>query len=133
MSSHVFHPPTNLASQVQAYAAGLANHKSDYGTPPENAPADLKPLVAQAKALEPLAAKVADLELQLAIAREKYNQKSLPLWTAFSEKLTFARAYAKAKKLTAFAAFLANYAHHAGHHAAAAKAGAAPKAATPGT
>jgi hypothetical protein len=124
--SHVFYAPVDLPEHVQAYADGLAHHKADYGEVPENAPADLKDLAAQAKKLAPLAAEVHDLELQLAAKRDAYHKAVAPLWQAFSEKLAYAKVFAEKQHKTALLNFLRNYQHHTKGHKAATAAASTP-------
>ena len=127
MSSHVFYPPVELATLIQTYAQSLVDHKGDYGTVPENSPSDLKPLVGQAKELEPMANEIHDLQLTLATRMEAYHKAAAPLWKAFSEKVGYAKVYAQKNDKAALLNFLRNYQHHTGRHAAAEKAGATPQ------
>lgn len=126
MSRH-FSPPIELPDHVQAYAQGLADHKADYGEVPENAPKELQPIVKEAKDLEALSHEIENLELTLAAKKEAYYKKAMPLWTAFSEKLGYAKVYAQKNDRRALLNFLRNYQHHVKGHAAA-KAAEAPQA-----
>lgn len=104
---------------MQAYAQGLADHKADYGEVPENAPKDLQPLVKQAQELESISHEIQQLELTVAAKKEAYYKKAAPLWTAFSEKLGFAKIHAQKNDKHALLNFLRNYQHHVKGHAAA--------------
>src|SRR5207302_2065470 len=119
MAKHVFYPPVELPDHVIAYAQGLADHKSEYGEVPENAPADLKDVVAQARKLLPLAQEIENLQLSLAAKLDAYHRASLPLWTAFSERLAYAKVYAEKSGKAALLNFLRNYQHHTKGHSAA--------------
>jgi hypothetical protein len=129
MPKHVFYPPIELADHVTSYIQGLKDHRADYGDVPENAPADLKSLEAEAKKLEPMAKEIEDLQLQLAAKLEAYHRAAAPLWTHFSEKLGHAKVHADKNDKTALLNFLKGFQHHARNHAAARTAHAAPAAA----
>jgi hypothetical protein len=112
MTTRIFYPPVELPTQVQAYAQGLVDHKTDYGTVPQNSPAELKSIVSQAKELEPMAQEIHDLELTIASKMEDYHKAAAPLWKEFSEKLGYAKVYAEKNDKSALMNFLRNYQHH---------------------
>jgi hypothetical protein len=124
-----FHAPTELADHVISYADSLSHHAEAYGKVPESSPADLKPLVADANKLKPLAQQISDLELKVATLRAQYDRQAASLWTRFTEKLAYARVYAAKSKNTALSSFLSTFSHHAAAHKAAQKAGVVPASA----
>lgn len=123
MPNRQFHPPVELPTQAISYAQALVEHASDYGDVPANAPADLAPIVAQAKELEPMAKEIHDLELTLAAKRELYYRAAGPLWTQFSERVGHARLYAEKNGKGALLNFVRLFQHHTARHAAAKEAG----------
>jgi len=124
-----FHAPTELADHVIAYSEGLGHHEAVYGKVPENSPADLKPLVADANKLKPVAKEIADLELRLATLRAQYDKQATSLWTRFTEKLAYARVFADKSKNAPLTSFLGTFSHHVTKHKAAQAAGVVPASA----
>ena len=119
MPNHIFHPPAELPDQAVSYVETLQAHKDEYGPIPMNGPKDLAEVLKQAKALQPKAKAIHDLELKLAAMHEDYSRAALPLWTAFSERLGYAKVYAEKNKKTALLSFLRGFVHHTVRHAAA--------------
>lgn len=127
---HPFYPSPELPHHVLAYGQALHDHHGEYGDVPGNSANDLKPVVALAHKLQPMADEIERLQLELATKTNAYHDAAAPLWTAFSEKLDIAGVHAEKQGKSALENMLKNYRHHSGRHkqklaAAAASAGGA--------
>jgi len=118
MAHHVFYPSSELPDQVIAYVDGLKHHHKEFGDVTGNSQADLKELVADAKRLQPDAAEIERLQVELAARLDAYHKAAAPLWAAFSERLGYARTYATTHQHAALSSFLLAFRHNQGRHAA---------------
>src|SRR5262249_42312858 len=118
MSIHVFYPSPEMPDQIVAYAEGLQLHKKEFGDVTGNAPADLKPLVSEARRLQPMAAEIQHLRLQLAARLDAYHKAAAPLWQHFPERLEYARTDAEKHDKVALRNFLLAFRHNGGRHVA---------------
>ncbi len=118
MAHHVFYPSPELPDQVIAYAEGLKAHHKEFGDVIGNGPNELKQVLADAKRLQPEAAEIERLQVELAARLDAYHKAAAPLWAAFSERLGYARTFAAKHDNAALTTFLLAFRHNEGRHAA---------------
>lgn len=119
MTKHLFYPPVELPDQVESYVSGLKNHHKEFGDVTGNSEKELKDVLARARDLQPISAEIEQLQLQLAKRLDEYHKAAGPLWTAFSERLGYARTFADKHDNPALASFLKAFRHNEGRHNAA--------------